>query len=283
MLIDEDHRILLANDIVLSALGKKFDDIMGHYCPKMIHGTDSFQGCPLEEAIKKGGYVEKVLLDPFYKSWVPSAIYPTSFITKDGKKVFLHLVRDITAQKIAEEALIKSESKFRTIVETAPSVLMITDKECNNIYVSPNCFEIIGYRHEELLNKVLGRAHEDEKQRVKDILKRSFRKKETVKNFEYKAIKRNGDIWYASSSWAPINENNGNIMGYIIETLDITERRFAMEQLIEAKNELEKKSTNLEESNIALKVLLEHQVQNIKNSEDNILENIKTLVFPYIE
>jgi DNA-binding CsgD family transcriptional regulator len=46
---------------------------------------------------------------------------------------------------------------------------------------------------------------------------------------------------------------------------------------------LEKKSTNLEESNIALKVLLEHHVQNIRNSEKNILENIKMLVFPYLE
>jgi PAS domain S-box-containing protein len=283
MLIDENHRILLANDIVLSALGKKLDDVMGHYCPKMIHGADSFQGCPLEEAINKGGYVEKVLLDPFYKSWVSSAIYPTSFITQDGTKVFLHLVRDITEQKNAEEALIKSENKFRTIVETAPSMLLITDKESNNIYVSPNCLEIIGYRQKELLNKILGWVHEDDTQNVKDMLNRSFRKKEIVKNFEYKAVKKNGDIWYASSSWAPVIDSNGSFSGYIIETLDITEQRLAMKQLMEAKNELEKKSTNLEESNIALKVLLEHQLQNIKNSENNILENIKTLVFPYIE
>jgi PAS domain S-box-containing protein len=225
MLIDEDHRILLANDIVLSALGENFDDIMGHYCPKMIHETDSFQGCPLEEAIRKGGYVEKILLDPFYKSWVSSAIYPTLFTTLDGKKVFLHLVRDITEQKNAEEELIKSENKFRTIVETAPSMLLITDKECQNIYVSPNCFEIIGYRQEELLNKVLGWVHEDDKQNVKDILNRSFKKKETVKNFEYKAIKKNGDIWHASSSWAPVIDSEGNFFGYIIETLDITEKK----------------------------------------------------------
>lgn len=283
MLIDEDHRILLANDIVLLVLGKKLDDVKGHYCPKMIHGTDSFHGCPLEEVIKKGGYIEKILLDPFYKSWVSSAIYPTSFKTRDEKKVFLHLVRDITEQKNAEDALIKSESKFRTIVETAPSMLLITDKECNNIYVSPNCFEIIGYRQEELLNKFMGWVHGDDKQKVKDILSRSFKKKEIVKNFEYKAIKKNGDIWFASSSWAPVIDSEKMIFGYIIETLDITEQRLAMEQLIEAKNELEMKSKNLEESNIALKVLIEHQTQNIKNSENNILENVKTLVFPYIE
>ncbi|MDP2984012.1 MAG: PAS domain S-box protein [Candidatus Latescibacter sp.] len=285
MVVDEDHTILLANDIVLKVMGKKSEDVRGCYCPKLIHGLDSpFPGCPLEEAVEKGGYVEKELLDPFYNSWVSSAIYPTSFVTRDGKRVFLHLIRDITEQKKAEKALIESESKFRTIVETAPSMLIITDKEGKNIYVSPNCFEITGYSQEELLHKIVWWVHEDDTVKAKEIFDRSYREKKSVsKNFEYKAVKKNGDIWYASSSGAPVLDNEGNFCGYVIETLDITERMSAMEQLMKTKIELEIKSKNLEESNIALKVLLEHQVRNTKNTEKNILENIKTLVFPYLE
>jgi PAS domain-containing protein len=48
MVVDEDHTILLANDIVLKVMGKKSEDVRGCYCPKLIHGLDSpFPGCPL--------------------------------------------------------------------------------------------------------------------------------------------------------------------------------------------------------------------------------------------
>ena len=63
IVIDEDHNILLANDKVLNATGKNIEDIKGCYCPKAIHGIDEpFPGCPLEEAIEKGHYIDKDLL-----------------------------------------------------------------------------------------------------------------------------------------------------------------------------------------------------------------------------
>ena len=80
IIVDEDHDILLANDKILNTLGKSVDDIVGHYCPNVIHGTnDVFPGCPLEEALQKDRFIEKDLLDPFYKTWVSSAIYPMNF------------------------------------------------------------------------------------------------------------------------------------------------------------------------------------------------------------
>jgi len=63
---------------------------------------------------------------------------------------------------------------------------------------------------------------------------------------------------------------------------DITDRKRAEEQLKETKDNLEKKSKNLEETTIALKILLEHQEKDKRNTEKNIHENIETLVFPYL-
>ena len=284
MVVDEDHNILFVNDNVESTLEKKLEDIIGCYCPQIIHGLDSpFPGCPLEESLEKGGCIEVDLLDPVYNSWVSSAIYPTEFTTQEGKKVFFHVIRDINKRKKAEEELIESENKFRTIVETAPSMLLITDIEGKNTYVSPNCEEITGYSQKELLNKVIWWVHEDDTSKAKEIFDRSFREKTGGINYEYKAVKKNGDIWYASTSWAPVINDDGNFCGHVVETLDITERKRAEEHLMKTKEELENKSKNLEETNIALKVLLEHQDKDKKNTEKNILENIKTLVLPYIE
>ncbi|MFC1650905.1 LuxR C-terminal-related transcriptional regulator [Candidatus Latescibacterota bacterium] len=158
IIIDEDHNILLANDSAQKLIGKNNEDLLGCYCPKTVHGLDDpYPGCPLVEAIEKDKYVEKDLLDPLYSSWVSTGIYPTQFKTHQGKRIYLHLVRDITTRKLAEENLIK------------------------------------------------------------------------------------------------------------------------------AQDDLGQKTINLEETNIAMKILLEHQGKDKQNTEKNILENIKTLVFPYIE
>ncbi len=93
IIVDEDHNILLANDKVLNVLGKNIKDIADHYCPKIVHGIDEpFPGCPLEEALEKDRCIEKDLLDPFYDTWVSSAIYPMKFKTLDGKRFFSTLL-----------------------------------------------------------------------------------------------------------------------------------------------------------------------------------------------
>jgi len=65
IIIDEDHNILLANDTAQNLIGKKLDNIIGCYCPKLVHGLDEpFPGCPLEDAIEKGHYIKKICLIP---------------------------------------------------------------------------------------------------------------------------------------------------------------------------------------------------------------------------
>ena len=75
---------------------------------------------------------------------------------------------------------------------------------------------------------------------------------------------------------------------------EIRERKRAEQLLREAHNnlerlvkertsELEAKTTNLEELNVALKVLLKKREDDKKNLEDNYIHNAKTLILPYTE
>ena len=410
MVIDEDHKILLANQFVENNLENNIEGLLGYSCPKLVHGTDEpFPGCPLEEALEKGQLVEKELLDPLYGKWVSSAIYPLHFKTHDSKLIFLHIVQDIskrkdaqstilqqndylkniiesfkqpfyvidahdytikmansaanfgkltekskcyklthhknkpcntshhpcpideikktkkpfvtehihfnkegdtrifevhgypiinkdgdldqiieytfdiTERKMAESKLIESENKFRSIVETVPGLLLISDIEGKNMYVSPNCEEITGYKQEEFQNQNVWWVHEEDTPKAREIYDHSFRKKIGGIAYEYKAVKKNGEIWYASSSWTFLEDKDGNISGMVIQTIDITYRKQMEKKLIKSKMEIETKSKDLEENNIALKVLLKLQDKEKENIERNILANIKTLVFPYID
>jgi len=53
--------------------------------------------------------------------------------------------------------------------------------------------------------------------------------------------------------------------------------------LTKKEKELREKSTRLEESNIALKVLLKHREEDKAQLEETMLTNVRTLVVPYVE
>jgi PAS domain S-box-containing protein len=135
------------------------------------------------------------------------------------------VLSDITERKKAEEALRENEERFRTMVETAPGMLMISDAKGNNIYVSPNCEKLTGYKQKELQSEMKWWVHEDDTPRARKIFERTFQKGVGGKDFEYKAVKKNGDIWYASSAWEPLRNKEGKLLGVVMQTIDITERK----------------------------------------------------------
>lgn len=67
------------------------------------------------------------------------------------------------------------------------------------------------------------------------------------------------------------------------ELAECKERRKAEEDLKQSEKELQIKSQTLEEANIALKVLLKHREEDRSVMEENILSNVRKLVFPSIE
>lgn len=69
----------------------------------------------------------------------------------------------------------------------------------------------------------------------------------------------------------------------IISHEDITELKLAEEALRQSREESETRRQELEEMNIALKVLLKQRELDKVDLEKRVLSNIKELVFPYIE
>jgi PAS domain S-box-containing protein len=68
-----------------------------------------------------------------------------------GKKAILSINRDITAFKIAEAALEKSEEQFRLIFEQAPIGMAMTSLDSKFIKVNKTFISMVGYSEEELL------------------------------------------------------------------------------------------------------------------------------------
>ena len=116
MLVDEEHHILQANNAVRGALGVDSKAIVGKYCPLVVHGLDQpIDNCPLEEAVGTNEAVEREIFDPASRRWIRASIYPTGGSTADGKKVFFHMITDITSRKEAEELVKTSREQLRKL------------------------------------------------------------------------------------------------------------------------------------------------------------------------
>jgi PAS domain S-box-containing protein len=110
MLIDSQHTVLMANQAVKDSLGIPVEAIIGGHCPRIVHGHDeAFPGCPLEKACARGCSTECELNDTEHGRILISGVYETPLKTPAGRPVYLHTTRDITEQRLAEDALARSE------------------------------------------------------------------------------------------------------------------------------------------------------------------------------
>jgi putative nucleotidyltransferase with HDIG domain/PAS domain S-box-containing protein len=133
ILVDENHNIVMVNDKVYAMTKKSQSEIIGNYCPSVIHGIDHpFYGCPLEEAVKKDRSIEKEIYDPVSGRWLLSCIYLTNCKTEGGLKIFLHATQDITEKKEAQEEADKSCKKLKKalfdIIVTLENIIETKDR-----------------------------------------------------------------------------------------------------------------------------------------------------------
>lgn len=102
---------------------------------------------------------------------LPSCTMELEFYRKDGSTVWTEtiialafdnnrrpagvvgVIRDITQRKQVENALLESEEKFRSLVETSPGIIWEIDIAGNIHYISPMVREVLGYEPEGLVGE----------------------------------------------------------------------------------------------------------------------------------
>jgi PAS domain S-box-containing protein len=198
-----------------------------------------------------------------------------------GRELRVTAIRDISEHKLTEETLRESEEKYKILAENSLTGIFIHQDD-RFIFVNDRFAEMHGYKTEELLGKHhLTLIHPDERETLRDIASKRLKGEIVPQRYEVRRIRKNGEtIWCEMMATRIRYRGRPAIMGNII---DITERKKTEEALKERERELEIKTHNLGEANIALKVLLKRRDEDKTELEDKILLNIKELVIPYLE
>lgn len=98
--------------------------------------------------------------------------------------------------------------------------------------------------------------------------------------YDYPCHSPTGKHWFYMRA---IKLENEGPLRIIVSHEEITSLKLAEEALTESKRVLEEQKQHLEEANIALKVLLKQRESDKQELEQNVLLNLKNLVFPYLE
>ena len=150
--------------------------------------------------------------------------------------------RDITEHKQIEEALQKSEERFRQVADNAQEWIWEVDSKGLYTYASPVVEKILGYKAEE----IVGKKHfydlflPEEREKLKKIALRAFAKKSPFRNFLNRNLHKNGTSVWLSTSGIPIVDKKGNFLGYRGADTDVTEQKRIEQTLIESEEKYRK-------------------------------------------
>ena len=228
--VDTKGRVLSVNKTGAEQLGYTKDELVGDFVWPVVHQDDL-------------GFVKQKIAEIVKKKLIKSELEFRK-VRKDGSELFVHErtqllldkedkikeirinCRDITARKIAQDALLKEEVKYRTLTENLNAGIYRSSPAKNGkfVEVNPAFLKIVGYKSKkELFKHNVSDLYLNPKEREKFfslINKNGF-----VKNKILQLKRADGEVFFAEVSTVIVRDKKGTPMYYDGIVEDITERR----------------------------------------------------------
>lgn len=231
IIVDKREKIILFNNRAGQLTGWSCDEATGKSLSEVFCLVNKRNDKPCKNPATKAMNMGK-------KVGLPN---DTVLISRDGSRLFLSascapimdgrkkvkgavfVFRDITRIKEAENAVIESEKRYRTIVENSYELIYEVDSLGNILYVNPPCTELTGYEQSELTGKnAFEFIHPDDLPNALETFRRAVLNM-TTETATFRARDKNGQYNWLECTGNPFITGNGEIRGVII-TRDITER-----------------------------------------------------------
>ncbi len=146
--------------------------------------------------------------------------------------------QDITRRVRVEEALKESERRFRTLADTAPVFIWMTDSSGQCTFVNKAWLKFSGRTlDEELARGWTGGLHPDDRERGESDVMASVTARESFQA-EYRLRRADGEYRWILASGKPRFDSAGDFSGFIGSSVDVTQARLDREALRIARDEL---------------------------------------------
>ncbi|HNX91602.1 MAG TPA: PAS domain S-box protein, partial [Candidatus Omnitrophota bacterium] len=252
--LDKDFTINKANNACEKFLGMKIGEIIGQKCHFLMHKlSKAFDGCPYEKMMLSSKRESTELFIPEKNMWAQILVDPI-FDEKGKVAGGVHVLRDITARRKAEEGMRESIQRLRDIINFLPDATFVIDLEGKVIAWNRAMEKMVGVKEKEVLGKgnyEYSLPFYNERRPI--LIDLVFENIDVVKK-KYSFVKNDGSALYGESFspamdggvgayvWGkaqPLYDSSGKIVGAIESVRDVTHIKKAEEELIRAKNAAE--------------------------------------------
>lgn len=244
-----DGTIISMNRAAEQILGKRSEDFLGSSSVKVQHHTIREDGrvFPGEEhpamaALRTGEPNQDTIMGVFNPKrnayrWININAVPM-FRPGDSKPYQVFTVfDDITEKRIAEDALIKSETLFRSVLENSSDLTYCYNVQKNFYeYTSQGCKKILGFTQQEMmamdLETVHSMIHPDDREIFGEPLNSVLAEKGEAE-IQYRQRSKSGEYRWLVNRLSLVRDEDGRVLYRNGNIQDITERKLIEDALRE--------------------------------------------------
>ena len=230
LVIDSDGNYLDANDAALAFLECTRDELLAMNVKDTLPPYLDDQWFEHYKTVwESGGTVER---DYYVWGKIKVMEMTVTPLMVGSRRMIFGIGKDITERKESEEALRKSEEKFKSLVEQIEEVFFIQDENYKFTYLSPQVERIIGYSIDEMNEKWSAMAIDNPaNETALEAVRTAARTGERSAPFRWELRSKGGEIRILETNQAPVKDKDGRFIGFMGTARDVTEH-VIMEQTL---------------------------------------------------
>ena len=142
---------------------------------------------------------------------------------------------DVTEQREMERRLHREQEFARRLMDSFPDLVVALDTEARYTFASPQIFDALGYRPEDLIGQKLGGLTDPhDRAAMLELFDDLIAGRRSDGQIEYRTQHKNGAWRFFRASARPLHDETGRATGIIASARDITDQQRLQQQLIQS-------------------------------------------------
>lgn len=247
MILDKGYRIRRINRSLSDRLGVSPENALGRRCYELMHRSGTpVEYCPHAMLLSDGSEHTEEIYEEHLGGHFLVTVSP--LYDNEGKlEGSVHVARDITELKLAEESLLDSQRLSRQIMESTPNIIFIFDIMNDNLmYANHQLALTLGYTQDDI--QKIGSALYQELVHPEDVAGINVHKKQLATAGDGDIVSVELRVRHANGEWRWIHIRNivfkrsedGSVSQVLGAAQDVTGRRIIEDELERYRRQLEK-------------------------------------------
>ncbi len=239
---DAQMRVLWANRAACESAGLSREELTGRFCHEVwAQRPTPCQDCLVVRARKTGRPQAAEKQTPDGRHWYLQGV---PILDVDGGiAAVVELTAETTERKRAEEALYKSEQRYRAIVETISHGILEIDAAGTITFANAALSRLFGYGEDEILGRKISdfQLSQEAKEGIRRRLAYLVKERPEATQWITRIRASGGRSLDLQVDWDYKRDPKGRVVGFIAVVTDITARLQADAALKEAHGDLERR------------------------------------------